>query len=234
MNHLRRNPIVDWSLIDTVLLDMDGTLLDLHFDYHFWMEFVPQSYADKNGLSLEEAKAMIHEKIHSQAGTLNWYCLDYWTHALDLPIAELKAELKHQIQVHPEVMDFLAWLQRTGKTVVMVTNAHRDSLVLKLEMTEIGNHFDKLISSHDFGMPKEDVRIWSAIQEVQTYNPARTLLIDDNIKALDTAKEYGIKHLLCAAFVSPHLDPIDPKGYPFFHRYSEIMPARITGNLSLD
>src|SRR5690606_507131 len=25
-----------WNQIDTVLLDMDGTLLDLHFDNHFW------------------------------------------------------------------------------------------------------------------------------------------------------------------------------------------------------
>ena len=115
----------------------------------------------------------------------------------------------------------------------MVTNAHRDSLALKLEMTEIGNYFDKLISSHDFGIPKEDVRIWSNIQTVQAYEPNRTLLIDDNIKALDTAKEYGIKHLLCASYVSPHLDPVDPQGYPFFHSYSEIMPAKITGNISL-
>ena len=31
-----------WRDIDTVLLDMDGTLLDLHYDNHFWLE--PVSY----------------------------------------------------------------------------------------------------------------------------------------------------------------------------------------------
>ena len=147
MNQTAKKPIVNWSEIETVLLDMDGTLLDLHFDWHFWMEFLPQAYADKNNLSIEAAKQLIHEKINSQTGTLNWYCLDYWTESLDLPVAQLKAEIKHQIKVHPEVMNFLAWLKRKGKTVVMVTNAHRDSLALKLEMTEIGNYFDKLISS---------------------------------------------------------------------------------------
>lgn len=219
-----KNSLIDWSNIETVLLDMDGTLLDLHFDWHFWMDVIPQAYADKNGLSLEQAKQLIHEKIHSQTGTLNWYCLDYWTETLNLPIAELKRELRHQIKVHPEVMEFLAFLKNQNKTVIMVTNAHRDSLAIKLEMTEIEPYFDKLISAHDFGMPKEDITIWSEIQKVMTYNPENTLLIDDNVHALSTAKEYGIKHLLCATFVSPKLDAIDPKGFAHFSKYSEIMP----------
>lgn len=224
MQQTPTNTLIDWSNIETVLLDMDGTLLDLHFDWHFWMDVIPQAYADKNAVSVEHAKELIHNKIHSQTGTLNWYCLDYWTETLDLPIAELKRELRHQIKVHPEVMDFLVFLKQQNKTVIMVTNAHRDSLAIKLEMTEIGAYFDKLISAHDFGMPKEDITIWSEIQKVKPYNPKTTLLIDDNIHALTTAQNYGIKHLLCATFVSPKLDAIDPKGFASFERYSEIMP----------
>lgn len=224
MNATTQTKIIDWSKIDTVLLDMDGTLLDLHFDWHFWMEVIPQAYADKNKITLEQSKSLIHEKIHAQTGTLNWYCLDYWSDILDLPIAKLKHELRHQVKVHPEVMEFLATLKQHNKTVIMVTNAHRDSLAIKLEMTEIGNYFDKLISSHDFGMPKEDIAIWSEIRKVQPYNPIRTVLIDDNIHALKTAQEYGIKHLLCATFVSPKLDKIDPQGFASFNDYNEIMP----------
>lgn len=219
-----KNSVIDWSNIETVLLDMDGTLLDLHFDWHFWMDLIPQAYADKNGLSIEQSKQLIHEKIHSQTGTLNWYCLDYWTETLNLPIVKLKRELRHQIKVHPEVMDFLAFLKDQNKTVIMVTNAHRDSLAIKLEMTEIEPYFDKLITAHDFGMPKEDIAIWSEIQKVMAYNPENTLLIDDNVHALGTAKEYGIKHLLCATFVSPKLDAIDPKSFAHFKNFSEIMP----------
>ena len=37
--------------IDTVLLDMDGTLLDLHYDNHFWLEHLPQRYAELHGIS---------------------------------------------------------------------------------------------------------------------------------------------------------------------------------------
>jgi len=215
---------IPWANIETVLLDMDGTLLDLHFDYHFWMTVIPQKYAEKNRLSIEQANQLIHQKIHSQAGTLNWYCLDYWTEQLDLPVAALKQDLKHLIKEHPEVITFLQRLQAMDKTVVMVTNAHRDSLNLKLEMTEIGQYFDRMISSHDFGIPKENGLLWSKIQTIQPFNPSRTLLIDDNIHALKTAEAYGIAYPVAATHVSPMLDKIDPEGFPSFENYNEIMP----------
>ncbi|MBD3755004.1 MAG: GMP/IMP nucleotidase [Gammaproteobacteria bacterium] len=218
------NAKLDWSKIDTVLLDMDGTLLDLHFDWHFWMEYLPKIYAERNDMTVDEANALIHAKIHSQQGTLNWYCLDYWSETLSLPIAELKRELKHLIQAHPDVIDFLAKLKQMGKHVIMVTNAHRDSLVIKLEMTAIGDYFDHLISAHDFGIPKEDIRIWSEIQTVHPYDPAHTLLVDDNLHALRTARQYGIQHLLCATHVSPKLDKIDPQEFDHFENFNEIMP----------
>ena len=47
------NKVPDWENIETVLLDMDGTLLDLHFDNHFWLQHVPVCYAEKHGLSHE-------------------------------------------------------------------------------------------------------------------------------------------------------------------------------------
>lgn len=39
----------NWKTIDTVLLDMDGTLLDLHFDNHFWLSLVPQEFKQATG-----------------------------------------------------------------------------------------------------------------------------------------------------------------------------------------
>ncbi len=48
---------VDWSQVDTVLLDMDGTLLDLHFDNRFWNEHLPRCYAQARGLDEAAARA---------------------------------------------------------------------------------------------------------------------------------------------------------------------------------
>lgn len=213
-----------WCDIETVLLDMDGTLLDLHFDYHFWMVYLPDVYAKENKLTLEAANRLIHEKIHSQKGTLNWYCLDYWTQELKLPVAELKHNLKHMIQAHPEVITFLKKLRQLNKRMIMVTNAHRDSLAIKLEMTEIGDYFNVMISAHDFGMPKENPAIWGKIRQYYPYNPATTLLIDDNIRALQTAKDYGIRYCLAATHVSPNMEKVDPKGFPHFETFDQIMP----------
>ncbi|MPQ77609.1 GMP/IMP nucleotidase [Hydrogenovibrio sp. JE_KL2] len=215
---------INWQTIDTVLLDMDGTLLDLHFDWHFWMTYLPEIYANENNLTIDEANRIIHEKIHSQTGTLNWYCLDYWSTELQLPVAELKRDLKHMIQAHPEVMTFLRRLKELGKTVIMVTNAHRDSLAIKLEMTEIGDYFDAMVSAHDYGIPKENADIWRKIQSDFPFNPQRTLLIDDNIHALQTAQDFGIRYCVAATHVSPNMDKVDPKGFPHFENFNEIMP----------
>ncbi|WP_024850481.1 GMP/IMP nucleotidase [Hydrogenovibrio kuenenii] len=216
--------IVPWQNIETVLLDMDGTLLDLHFDWHFWMTYLPSIYAKENHLTVDEANKIIHKKIHSQTGTLNWYCLDYWSQELQLPVAELKRDLKHMIQAHPEVINFLKKLKGLNKTVIMVTNAHRDSLAIKLEMTEIGDYFDAMVSAHDYGIPKENAEIWQKIQHDFPYNPETTLLVDDNIHALQTAQDFGIKYCLAATHVSPNMDKVDPKGFPNFETFDEIMP----------
>ena len=87
--------MLNWSLINTVLLDMDGTLLDLHYDNHFWLEHVPRRYAEKHALSLEAAKEALRGRYRQAEGTLDWYCVDYWTRELNLDIALLKEEVDH-------------------------------------------------------------------------------------------------------------------------------------------
>lgn len=215
---------VNWNQIDTVLLDMDGTLLDLHFDHHFWTEVVPHAYSVKEGIPPEEGKPYVLARLAQHKGTLNWYCLDFWTEELGIPIEEMKQDFKQEIREHPETIEFLAFLKNLNKQVIMVTNAHRGSLALKLEMTAIGPYFDHMISAHDFQLPKEDIRIWDAIYNIAHYNPRRTMLIDDNVFALKTAQQYGIRHLMHAAFVSPHMPLVDPEGFPSFTNYRELMP----------
>ncbi|SIO04880.1 putative hydrolase of the HAD superfamily [Sulfurivirga caldicuralii] len=213
-----------WEAIDTVLLDMDGTLLDLYFDWHFWRDYLPRLVAEKEGLPLEAAREKVTRAIEVKQGTLEWYCTDYWSQVFDLPVAQHKHDLKHLIRPHAGVETFLQRLRALGKRLALVTNAHRDSLMLKLEQTAIGDHFDTILCAHDYGMPKEDARIWAAIRRDFSYNPVRTLLIDDNIHALQTAQQYGIRHLLAASHVSPHMPPVDPRGFPSFHSFDEIMP----------
>ncbi|BBP86063.1 hydrolase [Pseudomonas sp. Pc102] len=189
-------PQLNWSAIDTVLLDMDGTLLDLHFDNHFWLEYLPQRYAEHHGISREAADAELVPLFKHHAGQLNWYCTDFWSRELKLSIRDLKREVADLIALRPDADHFLAALRRAGKRVVLITNAHRDSLSLKMERVELAPWFDRLISSHDYGFPKEDQQFWHALQQDSPFNPARTLFIDDSLPILRSARAHGVAHLL--------------------------------------
>ena len=83
---MQTSSAVDWEGVDTVLLDMDGTLLDLRFDNWFWLTLIPSRFAAANGLTLEEAQALLVPKFTNVAGTLRWYCVEYWTRELGLDI----------------------------------------------------------------------------------------------------------------------------------------------------
>lgn len=186
----------DWSNIDSVFLDLDGTLLDLHFDNHFWLEHVPIRYAEKHGLDHAEAKQILHGKYSAAANSLNWYCIDYWSRELELDITQLKHEIADKISVRPSVENFLQYLHMHGKRVVLVTNAHSASLAIKMSKTGLDRHFDRLISSHELKHPKEHTAFWPALHAIEPFNAKRTLFIDDNFQVLDAARHYGIKNLL--------------------------------------
>jgi 5'-nucleotidase len=188
--------MLNWQQIDTVLLDMDGTLLDLRFDNHFWQEFVPKKFAEKHGLSVDHARAQLIPKFRSQEGKLQWYCLDYWTEILQLDIAALKVELGDLIAVLPHVTEFLQKLQTTHHRVLLVTNAHRGSLSLKMQKTGLAGCFDAIVSSHDFGKPKENPEFWGLLQAAHQFDKQQTLLIDDSLAVLNSARNFGVGHLV--------------------------------------
>ncbi len=215
--------MLDWNNINTVLLDMDGTLLDLHFDSYFWQKYVPQRYAFSRGLDIPTAERLLAPIFKQHEGTLNWYCLDFWTRELDLDIAALKKDVAHLIEIKPGALEFLQQLRNQGKRCVLVTNAHQDSLALKLEHTRLDNHLDEIISAHPLGLPKEDYRFWAELQKHTTFTPLNTLLIDDNLRALRTAQQFGIKHLLAACFPDSQQARHHTDEFVSFHEFEEIM-----------
>lgn len=192
------SPIIpDWNNIDTVLLDMDGTLLDLHFDSFFWLHHLPRRYSEQHGVDVDEARLDIRQRMASIQGTLDWYCTDFWSGQLNVDIVELKREVLHLVGERPQVLEFLKALGNQGKQRILITNAHRDSVDIKFSVTAIEPHLDLVISSHDYGYPKENQLFWQQLQENMPFDPARTLFIDDSEPVLRSAEKYGIAHLLC-------------------------------------
>jgi putative hydrolase of the HAD superfamily len=214
---------LDWSAIDTVLLDMDGTLLDLHFDNHFWQAHVPLRYAEARGLPHAVARDELMARYHARAGTLEWYSVDFWETELELDIMRLKGEVAHLIAVHPAVVDFLAAMRAAGKRLVLATNAHHKSVTLKMAKTGLEPHFDAIVSSHALGAAKEAQAFWERLAAVESFDPARTLLVDDSLPVLDAARAYGIRHLVCVKRPDTRQPPKDTRDYPAIDSFAELL-----------
>jgi HAD superfamily hydrolase (TIGR01509 family) len=182
----------DWDQIDTVLLDMDGTLLDLRFDNYFWLEVLPEHYARRHELSIEAAHAQLAPLFVAKQGTLDWYCIDFWSRELALDIAELKRAQREHVRFLPGAERFLRTLHARGLDPVLVTNAHRDVLEIKAEQTGLTSYFRRIVSSHDLGIPKEHGQFWTQLQVQLAFDPTRCMFVDDSIPVLNAARAHGI------------------------------------------
>jgi 5'-nucleotidase len=217
--------MLDWGCIDTVFLDMDGTLLDLHFDNHFWLEHVPARYAARHNLPFDSAKDQCLSRYRQVLGTLQWYSVDHWTEELGLDIALLKREVEHLIAVLPHVPAFLDRLGRAGRRRVLLTNAHQKSLALKMEKTGLHDRLDALISSHDIGFAKEQPAFWDRLHEYERFDPARTLFVDDSLNVLRAARDHGIAHLLAVRQPDRRQPVRDVDEFPAIVDFGELFPA---------
>ena len=215
----------DWKEVESVFLDMDGTLLDLHFDNHFWLEHVPLRYGERAGISKEAALEALTPRFRAVEGTLAWYSLDYWSRELDMDVVELKREVEHLIRVLPHAEEFLKVVRQTGKRLVLVTNAHAPVLAMKMERTRLDAHFDAIVSSHDLGNPKETAEFWRSLQKVEPFDPKATLFADDSLPVLRAARDYGIKHLVAMRRPDSRRPSRDITDFPSIETFAELMPT---------
>lgn len=213
-----------WQQVDTVLLDMDGTLLDLHFDNYFWQQHVPLCYAEKHGVTHEEAYQHVMMRSAETRHSLDWYCVDFWTRELALDIGKLKHDTSEKIAIRPDVIAFLTWLNDNNKRVVLVTNAHPVSLDLKMQKTNLHVHFDNIINAHDVGMAKEHEGFWEKLQNYEPYDRDKTILIDDNMEVLSSAQEYGIKYCYGIRQPDSRGGEIDDATFATLNSIKEILP----------
>lgn len=192
---MRSAAAVQWEEIDSVLLDMDGTLLDLRFDNLFWSSVVPEHYARVNGLSVADAQARLAPMFTKIAHTLPWYCIDHWSRELDLDIRALKRTAREHIKFLPGAERFLERLQRSDKRVVLVTNSHPATLAIKDAQVAITRYFHACYSTHTFGVPKEHADFWPRLSAAEVFDARRTLFVDDSLPVLESARRFGIAHI---------------------------------------
>ena len=215
---------INWKDIDTVFSDLDGTLLDLHFDNHFWLEYVPVCYANHHGMGLDKATTHLTHRFSEVKGRLDWYCVEFWTKELGLDIKQLKAEVSHKIAVHSNVETFLEKMNELKKRIVLVTNAHPVSYALKMEITGLQKYFDNVVNAHDLNMAKEHDGFWEALQAVEPFNPESTLFIDDNEEVLACAGKYGFTNLLSIVKPDSQKDGRQASNFSMLEDFADITP----------
>jgi len=177
---------------ETLMLDMDGTVLDLAYDNYMWLTLVPRFYADKHGMAFEDARNFLYSKYKAIQGDLQWYCLDHWSEHLGLDVIELHRNERHRIEFLPGARGFLERVRELNVRVLLVTNSHPDTLHLKDEVTGLSAYFDGVYSSHDIGFAKERQEFWRALQDEVGFDVETTLFVDDSQPVLRSAATYGV------------------------------------------
>ncbi|BCL63276.1 haloacid dehalogenase [Desulfomarina profundi] len=222
----KKPTLFHWHEIETVFLDLDGTLLDRYFDDYFWNEYVPRVFAGKNNLDLATARRQLLATYKSVENTLLWTDLDHWSAKLDLNIPMLKKEVSHLIAIHPGVIDFLDHLTTLEKKIFLVTNAHPKTLDVKLDKVALKGYFQAVFSSNDVGAPKERQRFWKTLETLLPFAKETTFFADDTEKVLFSARKFGIHHLCHIARPSSRLAPAFSDSFPSITDFSQLTPSR--------
>jgi len=218
---------LNWKEIDDVLLDMDGTLLDRHFDNFFFEEELPRRYAVLQGMPFEVARDQLMSMYRSVEGELAWTDLHYWTKRIGIDVVAMTKELDHLIGFLPGAEEFLRALQRMGKRVTIVTNAHESGVAIKTARTGVDRYVDRVVNAFEVGYLKMRPEYWPTCQRLVGFEPKRSLYIDDDEDCLAAAQAFGVAHLFHSAKSSSELAPVRSSIFPSIEHLSILL----NGNL---
>jgi 5'-nucleotidase len=218
---------VDWSQIDDVLLDMDGTLLDRHFDNFLFEEELPRRYAVKHALAFEDARDRLMTMYRSVEGELAWTDLHYWTERVEMDVVAMHRELDHMIAFLPDAEEFLLSLRRLGKRVTILTNAHRAGVDVKTAKTGLDQQVDRIVDAFEVGWLKMRSEYWPSCRRLVGFDPARALYIDDDEQCLAAAEQFGIGRIFHRSKSSSRASAAPSERFASIESFHAILPGEV-------
>ena len=214
--------LIPWEEIDTILLDMDGTLLDLNFDNHVWNSALPRAFAEKHNVGFENAASTLVNHMREIMGTIEFYNFDYWSEYTQLDITDLHRQYRDLVKYRPGAEAFLRWAKEANKTTILATNAHPESIKIKDEVVRISEMVDHVISSHQYDYPKETPNFWTQLKKELDFDEARSVFIDDNAPVLESSENFGIVYNLTISTPDSKKPKKTGLSFPAFNHFSEI------------
>lgn len=218
-------PLVEWNQIDDVLLDMDGTLLDRHFDNFFFEEELPRRYAAIHQLPFDQAKDRLMGMYRSVERQLEWTDLHYWTKRIGIDVVAMHRELDHMIGFLPDAVGFLRYLKTRGKRVTVLTNAHESGVEVKVAKTGLDRYVDRIVSAFEVGYLKMRHEYWPICRQLLAFDPKRTLYIDDDLACLAAAEQFGILHVVHRSKSSSQLPPESSSDFRSIEGFARLMTS---------
>lgn len=157
-------------MIRFVSFDLDGTLADDAFDKLVWNEKIPQLYAQKNSLTLENAKRDVYAEYYKALYVENVHCwtdISYWFDRLELENWQgLIEEMKQDVFIFPDALETLDYLKAKYQLVVL-SNSEEKFLKFKIEAENIGGYFSHIISAPSrFNLTKNHSRVYQKMLKV--------------------------------------------------------------------
>ena len=208
-----------------MLLDIDGTLLDLHYDNFVWDKVVPEAYAQFKQLPYPEAKEQLFAEMRQVHGSIEFYSFDFWQRQTGLDITDLHQQQSQLIGVRADAEAFLDWLQQSPHQAIIATNADHNSLGIKDKIIGLSKRVDQIYSSQDFGCPKEHQNFWHQLQNQCGFDPKRTLFLDDTERVLNAAAKFGIREVWQVRTPDSQRGPRPESIHPGLDHFHEIYPA---------
>jgi|TARA_B110000014_G_C20049531_1_gene545880 putative hydrolase of the HAD superfamily len=179
--------------IECLLIDMDGVILDNAYDNDFWQNQIPEVIADSKGIAFDDAKRLAIQIFNYKKNTKDWYDVDYWSNMLNIDIEAQKRSEKSfsRISLYDGVIDTLSVLKNKTK-MILITNAHRKTLNIKLEKYNLTPYFDEMVCAHELNYVKEDIQLWYMLRSKYRLDYEKTLLVEDTINNINVGLSAGI------------------------------------------
>ena len=179
--------------IECLLIDMDGVILDNAYDNDFWQNQIPEVIADNKGIAFDDAKRLAIQIFNYKKNTKDWYDVDYWSNMLSIDIEAQKRSEKSfsRISLYDGVIDTLSVLKNKTK-MILITNAHRKTLNIKLEKYNLTPYFDEMVCAHELNYVKEDIQLWYMLRSKYRLDYEKTLLVEDTINNINVGLSAGI------------------------------------------
>ena len=167
------------STIKVISFDVEGTLVTTDFSYGIWFEAMPESYAQRHGLTIEQAKIAV-EKEYRKIGDqqMEWYDINYWVKKFDLGTQDMLMEkCKHRVAYYPEVAELLSSLDG-NYTLSLASGSPREFLHYLLR--DIRPYFDYVFSSTSDYKQLKDSNFYEKICREMAVYPEQVMHVGDN------------------------------------------------------